>query len=168
MATFQKLTDVAVTEAISEEAKVFIEDGGELKRVAKSQVGGKGTTTLAGMDDVICFYMKDLGGTSGYTTDNVKVSCNKTFDETLNLIVNHELKMITALHYIDYPWGISNMIIEDLFLLDADGDKVFDNSAEYIIFCGEMRMSSGSSTFYWHVTKDNQIVFGMPGVGRPE
>lgn len=48
---FTKLSEVTVAESISESANVLVEDGGEVKRVAKTMVGGGGGATS--LDDLL-------------------------------------------------------------------------------------------------------------------
>lgn len=42
MAEFKKLSEVEQVQTVSDTATVLVEDGGEIKRVAKSEVGGNG------------------------------------------------------------------------------------------------------------------------------
>lgn len=53
MAEFKKLSEVEMLESTSDNTMVLVEDGGEIKRVAKSKVGGAGgyVATLT-MDDL--------------------------------------------------------------------------------------------------------------------
>ena len=51
MAEFKKLSEVEQVETASDNATVLIEEGGEIKRVAKSEVGGTGGYTMALTND---------------------------------------------------------------------------------------------------------------------
>lgn len=161
MATFQKLTDVAVAEVVSEQANVFIEDGGELKRVAKSQVGGAGS--LADLKDVVYFHFSmvapEEGSVESTDSDGNVFKCNKTFNEILDLILTHELKMVTGVVWQDSNWNQTQIQMQDWYLIGSSGSKVFDITAESIVFCGVM----DSSTIYWYITKDDEIILGNPG-----
>lgn len=164
MATFQKLTDVAVADVVSEQANVFIEDGGELKRVAKSQVGGAGS--LADLKDVVYFHFSmahqsapEPMSLETETTDyngNV-IKCNKTFDEILDLILTHELKMVVGVVWYEGGWNQANMYQIDWWL--SNGDKVFDNTATCINFAGKVIGEYGEATSYinWRMFTDSVI-----------
>lgn len=60
MAEFKKLSEVEQIESASENATVLIEEGGEIKRVAKKQVGGAGGYVIkmseASIDENGCYY----------------------------------------------------------------------------------------------------------------
>lgn len=60
MAEFKKLSEVEQIESASENATVLIEEGGEIKRVAKKQVGGAGGYVIkmseASIDDFNRYY----------------------------------------------------------------------------------------------------------------
>ena len=43
---FMKLSEVDIAESVSEAAHVLVEDGGEVKRVAKAIIGGGGSSTM--------------------------------------------------------------------------------------------------------------------------
>lgn len=165
MATFQKLTDVAVADVVSEQANVFIEDGGELKRVAKSQVGGAGS--LADLKDVVYFHFSMVAPEEGSveSTDSYGnvLKCNKKFDEILDLILTHELKMVVCIVWNDGGWTQAQMLMQDWYLIGSSGRKVFDTTAESIVFCGIM---DGTAT-YWYITKDDEIILGQPSGGGP-
>lgn len=176
MATFQKLTDVAVAEVVSEQANVFIEDGGELKRVAKSQVGGAGS--LADLKDVVYFHFSMANQSAPEpmsleteTTDsngNV-IKCNKTFDEILDLILTHELKMVAGVVWYEGGWNQANIHQIDWWL--SNEDKVFDNTATCINFAGSVVGEAGEDTEYitWHVFPDNSIeMSNSNSSGMPE
>jgi hypothetical protein len=51
MAEFKKLSEVEQVETASDNATVLIEEGGEIKRVAKSEVGGAGGYTMVLTND---------------------------------------------------------------------------------------------------------------------
>lgn len=168
MATFQKLTDVAIAEVVSEQANVFIEDGGELKRVAKSQVGGAGS--LADLKDVVYFHMDIYGSgeADAAETENV-ITCNKEFDEIKSLILNHELKMVTGVIWYENGWNQAQLITMDWYLFNSDNMKVFDSSADNIVFFGMVVGESGRSQeqIYWTMSSDGSITIGQPSGGGP-
>ena len=152
MATFQKLTDVAVAEVVSEQANVFIEDGGELKRVAKSQVGGRGVSRLADFDDVVYIDVKLL--------DDIEFTCNKSFDDIVNLLLNHELSLITGTCYYSGRNHQTTIFVADCYLVSiAAGGEVFDESADYIVF-----IDAQGNDFY--MDKTNHFEIGSPNVGN--
>lgn len=164
MATFQKLTDVTVTEVISEQANVFVEDGGELRRVAKSQVGGAGS--LADLKDVVYFYF-DTTGSAADATPAFNITCNKTFDEVLSLILNHELKMVTGVVWYEGGWNHAQVTVNDWWLTseDNDGSKVFDSSAGCIAFSGSAigQYGQGWNDVVWYMNSDGSITTDNSG-----
>lgn len=123
MATFQKLTDVNVIEVLSDSAKVFVEDGGELKRVAKSQVGGVGA--FSDMPDVLVIKV----GNAGYVA-------NKTFDEVVALVLSDGLNMVVisgatqGMFYMDLASQIelldtsANVVISDVAYIHIAGAQI--------------------------------------------
>ena len=163
MATFQKLTDVTVTDVISEQANVFVEDGGELKRVAKSQVGGAGS--LADLKDVVYFHINfDMSSSAepavASAESTIAITCNKTFDEVLSLILNHELKMVTGVMY-EGGWNQAQLTTYDWWLTSEtnDGQKVFNNSADCIYFNCVCAGEAGTLCMY----PDGSITAGNSG-----
>ena len=65
---FKKLSDVDVVAEPTESANVLIEENGVIKKAPKTAVGG---------DNNICFVIN-------YNTETI--TCNKTFDEVLDLL----------------------------------------------------------------------------------
>lgn len=170
MATFQKLTDVTVTDVISEQANVFVEDGGELKRVAKSQVGGAGS--LADLKDIVYFHINfDMLSSAepavASAESTIAITCNKTFDEVLSLILNHELKMVTGVIWYEDGWNQTQLTTYDWWLTSEtnDGQKVFNNSADCIYFncvcAGEAGSNSQNITLCMY--PDGSITTGNSG-----
>ena len=69
---FTKLSEVAVAESISENASVLVEDGGEVKRVAKSKVcGGGGASSWNDLTDKP-FYDLPTGGNTLFWDGNME------------------------------------------------------------------------------------------------
>jgi hypothetical protein len=70
MAEFKKLSEVEQVQTVSDNATVLVEEGGEIKRVAKSEVGGAGGYTMA------------------LTYDNFDGTyCTENYDEMYNVLM---------------------------------------------------------------------------------
>lgn len=88
MVEFKKLSEVDKVETASENASVLIEDGGEIKRAPKSEVGGRGGSvaviTTSAYDDYIA-------GVSRTASLAITYSCkNMTFKEAKSALLNGE------------------------------------------------------------------------------
>lgn len=76
---FKKLSEVTTTQTVSNSAKLLIEDGGEIKRVPKSVVGG----SSGGADGIVTFTLFDS-----------EYSCSHTFAEFAEMYDNLTLNMV--------------------------------------------------------------------------
>lgn len=74
MAEFKKLSEVEQLESASDNATVLIEEGGEIKRVPKKEVGGAGG------------YVIKLGSDS-VTANQYGWSCSDNYDELYDILV---------------------------------------------------------------------------------
>ena len=106
---------------LPETGTVLAEVNGEIKRVPSDQVGGAGT--LDEMPGVILFANDNSTET---------ISCNKTFEEALNMIKNGELRLVLAYgmsegYYMTLPLQIA-------LPRGSDGNAVFDDTATNIMF----------------------------------
>lgn len=89
MVEFKKLSEVDKIESASDDASVLIEDGGEIKRVPKSEVGGRGgnvaVITTSSYDDYIA------GVQVSASAPDVTYSCkNMTLEEAKSALLNGE------------------------------------------------------------------------------
>lgn len=75
MAEFKKLSEVDVLETASDNATVLIEEGGEIKRVPKSEVGGTG----------VGGYVIKLS--ESYLDDNNHYCIESSYDEIYDILV---------------------------------------------------------------------------------
>lgn len=76
MAEFKKLSEVELLETASDNATVLVEEGGEIKRVAKSEVGGAGGYFLT-LSESNCEI--DWG--------NYDVLCNENYDALYDVLI---------------------------------------------------------------------------------
>lgn len=74
MAEFKKLSEVEVLETSSDNATVLVEEGGDIKRVPKKEVGGAGG------------YVIHLGSDSVTTTD-YGFECTDNYDELYDVLM---------------------------------------------------------------------------------
>jgi hypothetical protein len=77
MAEFKKLSEVEQVETASDNATVLIEEGGEIKRVAKSEVGGNGGGG----------YIIHLGQNSVSAEGQYFYVCMDNYDELYDILV---------------------------------------------------------------------------------
>ena len=97
MAEFKKLSEVELLETASDNATVLVEEGGEIKRVAKSEVGGAGIKTAiiksSDYDNAIA------GLSTAITVVEVTHSClNMTFEEAYQTMASGEPLQAVAMH----------------------------------------------------------------------
>lgn len=101
MAEFKKLSEVEKIESASDNASVLIEDDGEIKRVPKSEVGGRGgnvaVITTSSYDNYISGISTVAG--DGNEDNNITYSCkNMTFDEAKQALLSGELLDVKVYH----------------------------------------------------------------------
>lgn len=110
MADFKKLADVEITEVVNDEDTVLIEQGGEIKRVSKSQVGGGS----AEYDLVL----------QGYDTSTLYIMSGSC-EAVLNKLKNNELPKVLIYGNCDQDYFY---VPSQFFRLPTDG------TYEYISF----------------------------------
>jgi hypothetical protein len=91
MAEFKKLSEVEQIETVSDNATVLVEEGGEIKRVPKTEVGGGGAikTVIIKSSD----YDNAIAGvqTMAAAAPEATYECiNMTFDEAYQTMANGE------------------------------------------------------------------------------
>jgi hypothetical protein len=99
MVEFKKLSEVEQIETASDNATVLVEEGGEIKRVPKKEVGGAGIPTAIIKDSG---YDNAIAGLQTMTTGSMPTfeCANMTFEEAYQIMANGEplnvLGMLTA------------------------------------------------------------------------
>lgn len=91
---FTKLSEVAVVETANDDDKVLIEQNGEIKRVPKTEVGGKG----GGGNALIIS-----------TEDMATFTANMTLTEAITLYTNKELTGVTLYFAMEGMSGLSSV-----------------------------------------------------------
>lgn len=119
------VTSEALTE-LPETGAVLAEVNGEIKRVPSDKVGG--ASTLDEMPGVILFKVAMNGRQSSHAEPTF--SCNKTFEEALNMIKNGELRL--ALLY-GMAKGYMTMPFMGATPINSSG-PVFNDTATAIVF----------------------------------
>ena len=100
MAEFKKLSEVELLETASDNATVLVEEGGEIKRVAKSEVGGAGIkTAIIKSSD----YDNTIAGLStAATAVEITYAClNMTFEEAYQTMASGEPLQAVAMWVSD-------------------------------------------------------------------
>lgn len=88
MAEFKKLSEVEQIETASDNATVLIEEGGEIKRVPKKEVGGAGIATAIIKDSD---YDNTLAGIQTMESMELTYECiNMTFEEAYQIMTSGE------------------------------------------------------------------------------
>jgi hypothetical protein len=87
MAEFKKLSEVEQIETASDNATVLIEEGGEIKRVPKKEVGGAGIPTAIIKDSS---YDNAIAGLQTMGTMRTYECINMTFEEAYQIMANGE------------------------------------------------------------------------------
>lgn len=142
------VTSEALTE-LPETGTVLAEVNGEIKRVPSDKVGGAGT--LDEMPGVILF-TGNVNARTAEATPTVSYSCNKTFEEALNMIKNGELRLVLLYGmlegYVTVPLGMAMPI-------NSSG-VVFDDTATAIEF------STFTSSLKLYLLNDNTVTDTNP------
>lgn len=120
------VTSEALTE-LPETGTVLAEVNGEIKRVPSDKVGGAGT--LDEMPGVILFTgsVKERGAADIPT---ISYSCNKTFEEALNMIKNGELRLVLIYGMLE---SYTTLPMQFAMPMNSSG-YVFDDTATAIMF----------------------------------
>lgn len=119
------VTSESLTE-LPETGTVLAEVNGEIKRVPSDKVGG--ASTLDEMPGVILFKV-DMNGR--LSSAEPTFSCNKTFEEALNMIKNGELRLVLLCGILE---GYTTMPLQTVCPRDSSGNFVFDDTATNIMF----------------------------------
>lgn len=159
MAEFKKLSEVEKIESTSDNATVLVEDGGEIKRVPKSELGGAGTATAiikdSGYDNAIARLQTMT------SMDVVTYECiNMTFEEAYQTMASGE------------PLSVYGMLTLSGFLpINTQGIVTFAGTAMtgapciLIMFSGMFNGEMQTlAQLYW--TADG-LSTDMPGGGQP-
>lgn len=120
------VTSEALTE-LPETGTVLAEVNGEIKRVPSDKVGGAGT--LDEMPGVILF-TSSVNARVVADTPTISYSCNKTFEEALNMIKNGELRLVLLYGMLE---GYMTVPILSAIPINSSG-VVFDDTATAIEF----------------------------------
>lgn len=137
MATeFKKLSEVEQIETASDNATVLVEEGGEIKRVPKKEVGGAGIKTAIIKDSN---YDNMLAGVQ--TADSAEVityrCTNMTFEEAYQTMASGEPLNVVGMFAIDGPMNLSG--------ISAFGGNIF--SVLCIVFMFEI--DTITTILYW-------------------
>ena len=134
------VTSEALTE-LPETGAVLAEVNGEIKRVPSNKVGG--ASTLDEMPGVILF----TGNVKERVAQpTISFSCNKTFEEALNMIKNGELRLALVYGMLD---GYMTIPVIDAIPINSSG-PVFNDTATAIMF----HLSSGPELY---LLNDNTV-----------
>lgn len=123
MAEFKKLSEVEQIETASDNATVLVEEGGEIKRVPKKEVGGAGIATAIIKDSN---YNNAISGLQTLISEAPEVTyecINMTFEEAYQTMANGEPLAVMGMLVTEVPF---NMYGEIAFT----GDSIFYESAE--------------------------------------
>ena len=97
MAEFKKLSEVEQIETASDNATVLIEEGGEIKRVPKKEVGGAGIPTVIIKDSWYDMAIAEIS-TMGTTGPALTYEClNMTFEEAYDTMAKGEPLMFLGM-----------------------------------------------------------------------
>lgn len=110
MAEFKKLSEVEQLTTAPEAATVLIEDGGEIKRVPKKEVGGAGIKTVIIKDSE---YNNALAGVqSALARPEITYECiNMTFEEAYQTMASGEpLSVLGIITYDGAPMNLYGVI----------------------------------------------------------
>lgn len=109
MAEFKKLSEVEQLTTAPEAATVLIEDGGEIKRVPKKEVGGAGIKTVIIKDSE---YNNALAGVQSALV-SVEYECiNMTFEEAYQTMASGEpLSVLGEFTYDGAPMNLYGVIM---------------------------------------------------------
>ncbi len=127
MAEFKKLSEVEQIETTSDNATVLVEEGGEIKRVPKKEVGGAG----------VGGYVIKLGSSSVTATD-YGFDCSDNYDELYEILVSggsawvdyenapeyvspKSLSLNNATNFIDDKNLVMSWTLSDVGLILFDG-----------------------------------------------
>ena len=110
MATeFKKLSEVEQIETASDNATVLVEEGGEIKRVPKKEVGGAGIKTAIIKDSN---YDNALAGVQTALNDAPSITCtciNMTFEEAYQTMASGEPLNVFGMFVLDGPTNLSGI-----------------------------------------------------------
>lgn len=76
MAEFKKLSEVEQIETASDNATVLVEEGGEIKRVPKKEVGGAGG-----------YYLTLTYSNCEISDENPEILCNENYDKLYDVLI---------------------------------------------------------------------------------
>ena len=142
---FKNLADVELLSSMPETANVLVEVNGTTKRAP--QVGG--ASTLDEMPGVILFAGDNSTGT---------FSCNKTFEEALNMIKNGELRLVLVYGMLE---GYTTLSLQIALPRGNDGNAVFDDTATNIGF------QTLQNDFRLYLLNDNTVTRTDPCANPP-
>lgn len=142
MADFKKLSEVDLTEEVSDTANVLIEEGGIIKRAPKTKVGGAGSDSVIKTAIITSSnYDSHISNVAPYVGATTTYSCkNMTFEEAYEALTTGTPIDIKVFDYKN------SSIVQDLVLIGVSvNDSVID------INCVETQVrlywtSSGIST----------------------
>lgn len=142
---FKRLAEVTAAEEAAETANVLIEEGGEIKRVPKTAVGGASAGPV--------FTRVEASTYAAAATPTYVYNCSMTFEETLAQYNDGTLMPATynEIYTAGYDFGIIHCFHAGTVAFDKYGDILYPAAAESayaLLFAVTTSLGSSASIYY--------------------